>query len=293
VLATAKRIQNGKLNLAPGFTGTIKLSSPLPGNPDVTSGYGYRGGGAGVAGFHAGVDLASPQGTPIHAMVGGTVAFAGPYGTGGNTVIIKDVQGRLWFYHHMENQPIVSTGEKVAPGSQLGNVGMTGDATGPHLHIGLYVGGQLVNDTATGGSFANPTGVIQRAFKVGWDKTGSANLSGLDLASPANGGPDFGGGPVVGGAASTTTAQAMAAGKYAPALANVPVPVPANLAAATRTPGNNGQTGTQPLSPAQLAAEEAAQHVAQSGTTSPEFQALMSRAGMIAATAANAPGRTA
>lgn len=130
------------------------LSAPLP-SMTLTSGYGPRVGVVNGETFHYGVDLSAPTGTPIHAMVGGKVLFAGMYGSGGYTVIVKDAQGREWFYHHMYRPPGVHVGQTIGVGSVLGGVGQTGAATGPHLHVGLQVKGHWVD----------PTRFIRRAFR--------------------------------------------------------------------------------------------------------------------------------
>jgi murein DD-endopeptidase MepM/ murein hydrolase activator NlpD len=127
---------------------------PLP-SLDITSAYGPRLGVVEGDTWHYGTDLRAPRGTPIHALTGGRVILAGEYGSGGNTVIIQDPQGREWFYHHMNEMPSVRKGQAVAPGAQLGAVGQSGVATGPHLHIGLQVQGR----------WYDPTPYIRRAFR--------------------------------------------------------------------------------------------------------------------------------
>lgn len=86
---------------------------------------------------HSGVDIAAPQGTPIHAPAGGIVTFAEPdlYLTGG-TVLIDHGHGVSSNFLHMSRID-VKVGERVAQGQVIGLVGKTGRATGPHMHWGM------------------------------------------------------------------------------------------------------------------------------------------------------------
>ncbi len=179
VTAMAKQISNGTYKPSGGSTAIVMISAPLPGNPVVTSGFGPRGNPMGGGGdFHSGVDLAAPQGTPIHAMVGGKVTFSGWTDGTGNMVTIQDKSGRLWNYFHMVAPSPTKVGERVLAGRQIGNVGSTGMSTGPHLDIHLMVNGQYVN----------PMGLIRKAFRAGWDKTSKVTVLTTDFLPPGSGG---------------------------------------------------------------------------------------------------------
>lgn len=86
---------------------------------------------------HAGIDLAAPKGTPIHAAAAGTIVAAGELaennGRYGTSVIIRT--GSLQtLYAHLDSVA-VKAGDRVAAGQPIGTVGETGFATGPHLHF--------------------------------------------------------------------------------------------------------------------------------------------------------------
>jgi murein DD-endopeptidase MepM/ murein hydrolase activator NlpD len=86
---------------------------------------------------HFGVDIAAPAGTPIAAPAAARVALAGAdfYLEGGLT-ILDHGHGVTTCYLHQSKQ-MVKVGDTVARGQVIGEVGMTGRATGPHLHWGL------------------------------------------------------------------------------------------------------------------------------------------------------------
>ncbi|CAN5140734.1 M23 family metallopeptidase [soil metagenome] len=86
---------------------------------------------------HSGLDVAVPAGTPIHAPAAGVVTFARPdlYLTGG-TVLLDHGHGLSSNFLHM-SQIDVKVGQQVAKGEVIGQVGMTGRATGPHMHWGM------------------------------------------------------------------------------------------------------------------------------------------------------------
>ncbi|HET8581349.1 MAG TPA: peptidoglycan DD-metalloendopeptidase family protein [Candidatus Paceibacterota bacterium] len=90
----------------------------------------------GLHGYNA-VDLAAPSGTPIKAAAGGTVIIsrAGGWNGGyGTYVVISHGNGTQTLYAHM-SKDAVAVGDYVSQGEVIGYVGMTGEATGPHLHF--------------------------------------------------------------------------------------------------------------------------------------------------------------
>ncbi|MEB0286170.1 M23 family metallopeptidase [Cryobacterium sp. 10S3] len=90
---------------------------------------------------HLGVDFNPGAEYPIHAAAAGTVLeVAGPGGDyGWHVIIAHDFAGQQLetLYAHMPRRPLVSVGQRVGIGQQLGNVGTTGNSTGPHLHFEL------------------------------------------------------------------------------------------------------------------------------------------------------------
>jgi hypothetical protein len=86
---------------------------------------------------HSGMDIAVPQGTPVHAPADGVITFVAPdlYFTGG-TVLLDHGHGISSNFLHLSRID-VKVGDVVKQGDVIGAVGMTGRATGPHLHWGM------------------------------------------------------------------------------------------------------------------------------------------------------------
>jgi murein DD-endopeptidase MepM/ murein hydrolase activator NlpD len=95
---------------------------------------------------HRGIDYAAPQGTPVRAAGAGRVRFRGVQGGYGNVIEIDHGSGIVTVYGHLSRiAPAVRPGARVAQGQMIGNVGMTGLATGPHLHYEYRVNGTFVD----------------------------------------------------------------------------------------------------------------------------------------------------
>jgi murein DD-endopeptidase MepM/ murein hydrolase activator NlpD len=128
-------------------SGAIAIPSDKPlKTAEFTSGFGarsdpFRHGAA----FHPGIDLAAPYGTPVYATADGTVLRAGWNSGGyGNLVEIDHGRGIMTRYGHM-SKILVSAGEHVKRGQQVGEVGSTGRSTGNHLHYEVRIDNSPVN----------------------------------------------------------------------------------------------------------------------------------------------------
>lgn len=97
---------------------------------------------------HTGLDFAAPEGTSLMAVAAGVVVSAGYDGSYGNRTVIELSDGtELWYCH--QSSIIVSVGEQIAPGQQIGAIGSTGNVTGPHLHLEVRPGGGDPVDPST------------------------------------------------------------------------------------------------------------------------------------------------
>ncbi len=114
----------------------------------LSSPFGYRVHPIhGTYGFHSGVDLASPGGTPIKATRSGTVTKATYDSASGYYVTVNHGDGFSSSYLHMTHY-IVKPGDKVSQGQVIGYVGSTGWSTGNHLHFSIYFNGVAQNPAA-------------------------------------------------------------------------------------------------------------------------------------------------
>jgi murein DD-endopeptidase MepM/ murein hydrolase activator NlpD len=94
---------------------------------------------------HKGVDYAAPIGTPVYAAGSGRIKFRGDMGGYGNVIQIEHGDGIVTVYGHLSRFAAARTGTHVERGETIGYVGMTGLATGPHLHFEFRVNGQYVD----------------------------------------------------------------------------------------------------------------------------------------------------
>lgn len=93
---------------------------------------------------HHGMDISADSGRPVYATASGTVESAGWSGNYGNLVVIDHGYGLQSRYGHL-SKFTVRPGQQVNRGDRIGNVGMTGRATGPHLHYEVLADGKSIN----------------------------------------------------------------------------------------------------------------------------------------------------
>jgi murein DD-endopeptidase MepM/ murein hydrolase activator NlpD len=95
---------------------------------------------------HKGTDFAAPRGTPIYAAGNGVVERANEYGSFGNYVRIRHSNGYQTIYGHLNSFGRgIRAGTQVTQGQVIGTVGMTGTATGPHLHYEVHLNGEATD----------------------------------------------------------------------------------------------------------------------------------------------------
>ncbi len=114
----------------------------------ISSPYGYRT--HPVTGekqsFHTGLDIAVAKNTPIHAAASGTIIFMGSSGNYGNLVKIDHGGGYVTYYAHCNSFASgLKVGDKVEVGDTVAYVGMTGRATGYHVHFEIRYKNQAMN----------------------------------------------------------------------------------------------------------------------------------------------------
>jgi murein DD-endopeptidase MepM/ murein hydrolase activator NlpD len=131
----------------PATYGGGKMAWPVIGGHNFISQYFHAG--------HYAIDIAADYGTRVGAAAGGTVIFAGWKANGGGyQVWIAHGSGIFTTYNHM-SAITVGTGQSVGRGTQVGRIGQTGNATGPHLHFEVWRG-----PVWDGGTRVNPLGYL-------------------------------------------------------------------------------------------------------------------------------------
>lgn len=151
----------------------------------ITSGFGMREHPLlGYNKMHKGVDFGGATGTPIMAAGDGTVEFKGWKGGYGNFVLIRHNNTYETAYGHMSKFANISEGNRVKQGQVIGYVGMTGGATGPHLHYEVRQNDQQVNPVSKQFNLANGlSGKQLAAFNANKDavRTEMATLGGTPI----------------------------------------------------------------------------------------------------------------
>jgi murein DD-endopeptidase MepM/ murein hydrolase activator NlpD len=128
---------------------------------------------------HKGVDYAAPTGTPVRAAGDGRVQFAGRKGGYGNVLEIAHPRGVVTVYGHLSRfGKGVRTGSKVTQGEVVAYVGMSGLATGPHLHYEYRVNGAHKNPQTVELPGAAP---IDPAWRADFDAKSALALAALAI----------------------------------------------------------------------------------------------------------------
>src|SRR5262249_46882198 len=96
---------------------------------------------------HPGLDIDAPEGSPFRSVFDGKIAFAAPLHGYGLTAIVDHGGGVLSVYAHA-GVLVVSVGDSVTRGQELGRVGDSGSLRGPYLYFELREGGKPVDPTA-------------------------------------------------------------------------------------------------------------------------------------------------
>ena len=112
---------------------------PVGGSRKIGSPFGKRG-----AKFHLGIDILGKKGMPIVAARSGRVVFAGEKPEYGKCIIINNGNGLKTLYAHAAELD-VQVGDDVKAGQTIAKIGMTGNATGPHLHFEVRINDEAKN----------------------------------------------------------------------------------------------------------------------------------------------------
>jgi len=154
------------------------LANSLGGN--VTSGFGYRNTTGNIPKNHTGIDIGASKGTKIKSPVGGTVISNKSTNQSdgfGNLLVVKDGVGGEHYFGHMNSTSALKPGDTVNPGDSIGNVGSTGNSTGPHLHY----------ETRANGVPVNPDEYIRKTFEIQQNNgIGGADDYSIDNSNTSN-----------------------------------------------------------------------------------------------------------
>jgi murein DD-endopeptidase MepM/ murein hydrolase activator NlpD len=118
----------------------------------LSSGFGWRNSADGGGRVHSGLDLANPEGGFVYAAADGRVRHAEPRGGYGLVLELDHGHGVRTMYAHLsEIDPSLRRGSFVAAGTPVARMGMSGNATGVHLHYEVVVDGLTVDPLRYGG----------------------------------------------------------------------------------------------------------------------------------------------
>ena len=123
----------------------VGSATTLVDNRRLTSDYGWRADPfTGLPRLHQGIDLRAAYGQEVPAAAPGLVVEAGDRGPYGTTIVIEHEGGVRTRYAHLSTMN-VGAGDRVLQGQEIGRVGQSGRATGPHLHFEVLRDGQRID----------------------------------------------------------------------------------------------------------------------------------------------------
>lgn len=112
---------------------------------EITSPFGWRVHPiSGEYSFHTGTDIAGDYGEQITALWSGQVVYAANWGGYGNCIILSHGNNTYTLYGHCSGFA-VSNGDLVNQGQSIAYIGSTGNSTGPHLHLEVWINGEYVD----------------------------------------------------------------------------------------------------------------------------------------------------
>ena len=148
-----------------------EFANPVAGGT-ISSKFGPRdtfatSNGASSSRWHKSIDIAAPAGTAIKSVQDGKVTANGWVDGYGWTIEVTHANGYVSMYHHMQNSSSVTVGTEVKQGQTIGNVGSTGNSTGPHLDLTITKDGTPVDPASLIGDYKNAkTGYVYEGSPV-------------------------------------------------------------------------------------------------------------------------------
>ena len=175
-----------------------EFANPVEGGT-ISSKFGPRdafatSNGASSSRWHKSIDIAAPAGTAIKSVQGGKVTANGWVSGYGWTIEVTHDNGYKSMYHHMQNQSSVAVGTEVKQGQTIGNVGSTGNSTGPHLDLTITKDGTPVDPASLIGDYKSAkTGYVYEGSPVYTQLSSAAGKKSSSGGSRTSGGSSSGG----------------------------------------------------------------------------------------------------
>jgi murein DD-endopeptidase MepM/ murein hydrolase activator NlpD len=127
-----------------GHDALAALRQELPVRGPINSGFGTRHSAWWTGRVHRGIDIGARRGTPVRIPAAGVVVFVGWRHGYGRTIIVDHGQGVQSLYGHLSKID-VTRGQRLQPRATIGLTGLSGNASGSHLHYEIHVKGRPVN----------------------------------------------------------------------------------------------------------------------------------------------------